>query len=163
MRKLWRKYFLHPCLRLHINVLLFWIRQSGCGSRSELKYLPLTRLRLSTSPSSSLTNEQTHRYRTRQTSSTSYKRISAQKDCYKFSFLPRTTAQWNSLPASIRQSPTIDALKHQLKSSNLLQLTRGLFVAKFACCLAPHQCPVLDILKWRLHSSQQMQMQILSL
>ena len=44
---------------------------------------------------------------------------------YKFSFLPRTTAQWNSLPASIRQSPTIDALKHQLNSSNLLQLTRG--------------------------------------
>ena len=51
-------------------------------------------------------NDQTHRYRTRQTSSTSYKRIPAQKDCYKFSFLPLTTAQWNSLPASIRQSPT---------------------------------------------------------
>ena len=69
--------------------------------------------------------DQTHHHRTRQTSSTSYKRIPTQKDCYKFSFLPRTTAQWNSLPASIRQSPTIDVLKQQLNSNNLLQLTRG--------------------------------------
>ena len=37
----------------------------------------------------------------------------------------------------------------------------GLFVANwFACCLAPRQRPVLDILKWRLHSSQQFQMQM---
>ena len=94
--------------------------------------------------------DQTHHYRTRQTSSTSSKRISAWKDCYEFSFLPRTTVQWNSLPASIRQSPTIYALKHQLNSNDLLQLTGGGGGVGesmlFACFLALLQHPVLDIL-----------------
>ena len=31
----------YPCLRLGLHVLLLWIRQSGCGSRSKFKYLPI--------------------------------------------------------------------------------------------------------------------------
>ena len=98
-------------IRLRAHLLLLYKAANQTAAIDITKFIP--------------DNDQTHRYRTRQTSTTSYKRIPAQNDCYKFSFLPRTTAQWNSLPASVRQSPTIDALKHQLNSSNLLQLTRG--------------------------------------
>ena len=62
---------------------------------------------------------------TRQTSALSFRRPQPNKNCYKYSFLPRTIAQWNSLLSNIRESPTIEILKSRTQNSDLLQMTWG--------------------------------------
>ena len=81
---------------------------------------------------------------TRQTSALSFRRPQPNKNCYKYSFLPRTIAQWNSLPSNIRESPTIEILKSRTQNSNLLQMTRG-GPFRLLSCFAPWLRPVRDI------------------
>jgi hypothetical protein len=70
------------------------------------------------------TNSRPRRY-TRQTSSINFIRPQPNKDCYKYSFLPRTVAQWNSLPTTIRDSITLDDFKTKITNCDLLQTTQG--------------------------------------
>ena len=70
-------------------------------------------------------NTSTTRRMTRQTSALSFNYPKPSKDCYKYSFLPRTVAQWNTLPPTIRNSPTIESFKNHMELSNVSYLTRG--------------------------------------
>ena len=40
-------------------------------------------------------------------------------DCYKFSFIPRTIVDWNSLPVSVTSTETLEAFKSALQKSTL--------------------------------------------
>ena len=68
-----------------------------------------------------LPDPSTRRY-TRQNSSVSFTRPRPSKDCYKYSFLPRTVAQWNALPPVIRDS---QFFRNGLNSVNLLDMIGG--------------------------------------
>ena len=63
--------------------------------------------------------------KTRKSSSISFKHPSSNKDCYKYSFIPRTTAEWNHLPASIREAATVHAFKTNLGEIQMSALIRG--------------------------------------
>ena len=52
--------------------------------------------------------------------SISFIRVPANKDCYKHSFLQKTTAEWNLLPAAVRGAPSPDAFQKSLHNLNLL-------------------------------------------
>ena len=56
---------------------------------------------------------------TRAQGSSSFVKLSAHKDCYKYSLFPRTFAEWNCLPPSIRDAPTVSAFKTGLNSVGL--------------------------------------------
>ena len=45
------------------------------------------------------------------TKSISFIRVPANKDCYKHSILPNTTAEWNLLPAAVREAPSPNTFK----------------------------------------------------
>ena len=48
---------------------------------------------------------------TRQLDSISFRKLQTAKDCYKYSLFPRTFAEWNCIPASIRSEPTVGQFK----------------------------------------------------
>ena len=56
---------------------------------------------------------------TRKHSSISFEKIPANKDCYKYSLYPRTFAEWNCLPARVRDAPTIGTFKDNVKLVNM--------------------------------------------
>ena len=51
---------------------------------------------------------------TRQSNSTTFTAIPTRSDVYKFSFLPRTVTDWNSLPQEVRDKPTFLSFRHAL-------------------------------------------------
>ena len=56
---------------------------------------------------------------TRKHSSISFEKLPANKDCYKYSLYPRTIAEWNCLPARVRDAPTIGTFKDNVKLVNM--------------------------------------------
>ena len=56
---------------------------------------------------------------TRKHSSISFEKLPANKDCYKYSLYPRTFAEWNCLPARVRDAPTIGTFKDKVKLVNM--------------------------------------------
>ena len=63
---------------------------------------------------------------TRKSSATSFLHPATKKDCYKFSVLPKTMAEWNlRLPVNIRQSPIIDTFKTRLNDMHMSTFIRG--------------------------------------
>ena len=54
------------------------------------------------------TNHEKRNITTRKTSSISFAHPTARKNCYRYSFIPRTVAEWNRLPATIRGAPSVD-------------------------------------------------------
>ena len=56
---------------------------------------------------------------TRNSHSLRYKRPQCSKDCYKFSFVPRTVTQWNNLPSAVVNSETLDDFKPKLSELDL--------------------------------------------
>ena len=59
---------------------------------------------------------------TRAHTSSSFVKLSSHKDCYKYSLFPRTFAEWNCLPPSIRDAPTVSAFKSGLNSVSLKEI-----------------------------------------
>ena len=57
------------------------------------------------------TNHEKGNITTRKTSSTSFTHPTARKNCYRYSFIPRTVAEWKRLPATIGESPSVDTLR----------------------------------------------------
>jgi len=51
----------------------------------------------------------------------SYRLIQTSKDSYKYSFFPRTIAQWNLLPVAAVQCTTLDSFREQIPISILEQ------------------------------------------
>lgn len=62
---------------------------------------------------------------TRKSSAVSFNHLAPKKDCYKYSFLPRTFAEWNLLPASTRDAPSVEAFKNKLNNMQLSTFVRG--------------------------------------
>lgn len=62
---------------------------------------------------------------TRKSSSISFHHPAVKKDCYRFSFIPRTVAEWNCLPSAVRNSPSIETFRNQLRKLNLTSLRRS--------------------------------------
>ncbi len=62
---------------------------------------------------------------TRKSSSISFTHPSINKDCYKFSFVPRTLVEWNRLPVCIREAPSIDSFKTRLDKIQMTTFIRG--------------------------------------
>ena len=62
---------------------------------------------------------------TRKSSSISFHHPAVKKDCYRFSFIPRTVAEWNCLPSAVRDSPSIETFRNQLRKLNLTSLRRS--------------------------------------
>ena len=62
---------------------------------------------------------------TRQQAAVSFIEPLANKDCYKFSFSPRTFAKWNKLPPETRQAASIGMFKSKLQSLNMDDIIRG--------------------------------------
>ena len=56
---------------------------------------------------------------TRKTSSISFAHPTARRNCHRDSFIPRTVAEWNRLPATIREAPSVDTSKARLCSTKL--------------------------------------------
>ena len=54
------------------------------------------------------TNHEKRNITTRKTSSISFALPTARRNCYRYSFIPRTVAEWNRLPATIRHAPSDD-------------------------------------------------------
>ena len=65
------------------------------------------------------TNHEKRDITTRKTSSTSFAHPTARNNCYRYSFSPRTVAEWNRLPATIREAPSVDTFKATLCSTKL--------------------------------------------
>ena len=59
----------------------------------------------------------TTRHSTEQT--LNFTNISASKDCFKYSFLPRTVSEWNNLPAAVRDAKSTDTFKLELSKLNI--------------------------------------------
>ena len=62
---------------------------------------------------------------TRKSASISFIHPTTKKDCLKFSFLPRTTAEWNLLPANTRESTSVNAFKSKLNNMQMSSFLRG--------------------------------------
>ena len=56
---------------------------------------------------------------TRKTSSISFAHPTARKNCYRYSFIPRTVAKWNRPPATIREGTSVDTFRARLCSIKL--------------------------------------------
>ena len=56
------------------------------------------------------TNHEKRNITTRKTSSISFAHPTARKNCYRYSFIPRTVAEWNRLPSTIREAPSVAIL-----------------------------------------------------
>ena len=56
---------------------------------------------------------------TRKTFSISFAHPTARKNFYRYSFIPRTVAEWNRLPATIREAPSVDIFRARLCSRKL--------------------------------------------
>ena len=65
------------------------------------------------------TNHEKRNITTRKTSSISFTHPTARKNCYRYSFIPRTVAEWNRLPATIREAPSVDIFRARLCSRKL--------------------------------------------
>ena len=50
-------------------------------------------------------------------------RITVNKDCYKFSLYPYTIPEWNSLPANVKEAPTLSQFKIRLGAIDLDNLS----------------------------------------
>ena len=55
----------------------------------------------------------------RKMSSVAFALPNARKNCYKCSFTPRTVVEWNLLPSTIREAPSVDTFKVRMCSINL--------------------------------------------
>ena len=64
-------------------------------------------------------NHENRNITTRKTSSISFTHPTTRKNCYRYSFTPRTVAVWNRLPATIREAPSVDIFKARLCSIKL--------------------------------------------
>ena len=64
-------------------------------------------------------NHEKNNITTRRTSPISITHPTARKNCYSYSFIPRTVAEWNRLPATIREAPSVDIFKVRLCSIKL--------------------------------------------
>ncbi len=62
---------------------------------------------------------------TRKSSSISFHHPVSKKDCLKYSFIPKTTVEWNLLPASIRESTSVEAFKTKLNNLQMSTFLRG--------------------------------------
>ena len=65
------------------------------------------------------TNHDKSNITTRKTSSISLTHPTARKNCYRYSFIHRTVAESNHLPATIREAPSVDTFKARLCSIKL--------------------------------------------
>ena len=54
---------------------------------------------------------------TRKSSSISFTHPTARKNCYRYSFMPRTFVEWNLLPSQVREAPSVDSFKARLSSA----------------------------------------------
>ena len=52
-------------------------------------------------------NHEKRNFTTSKTSSISFAHPTIRKNCYSYSFMPRTVAGWNRLPATIREAPSV--------------------------------------------------------
>ena len=68
------------------------------------------------------TNHEKRNIPTRKTPSISIARPTAKKNCDRYSFMPRTVAEWNRLPATIREAPSVDTSNARLRSIMLSTL-----------------------------------------
>ena len=85
------------------------------------------------------TNHEKINITTRKTSSISFTHPTARKNCYRYSFIPRTVAEWNRLPATIREAPPVDISKARLCSRTLsISFTRYKFLNHVRW--PPHTC-----------------------
>ena len=66
-----------------------------------------------------------HTVTTRKSSTTSFIHPTVRKDCYKYSFLPRTCVEWNLLPTSTREAVSVDAFKTRLNDMQMYSFLRG--------------------------------------
>ena len=57
------------------------------------------------------TNYEERNIATRKTLSISFFHPTARKNCYRYSFIPRTVAEWNRLPATIREAHLLKLLR----------------------------------------------------
>ena len=80
--------------------------------------------------------------KTRKSSSISFTHPSSNKDCYKYSFIiPRTTAEWNHLPASIRGScNTVQVSKTNLGEIQMSAFIRGGTISLLLASANHHAC-----------------------
>ena len=62
---------------------------------------------------------------THKSSSISFRHPTSRKNCFKYSFLPRTMVEWNLLPSNIREATTTETFKSRL---NDMQLTKGVVI-----------------------------------
>ena len=64
------------------------------------------------------TNHEEGNITTRKTASISFIHSTARKNCYRYSLITRTVVEWNLLPATIREGPSVDTFKARLHSIN---------------------------------------------
>ena len=60
------------------------------------------------------TNHEIRNITTRKTSSISFAHPTARMNCYRYSFILRTVAEWNRLSATMREAPPVDTLMARL-------------------------------------------------
>lgn len=58
----------------------------------------------------------TNTSRTRGSTANNIRQISTRIDVYKYSFLPATIVAWNNIPATIRNSPSVDTFRHAINT-----------------------------------------------
>ena len=61
-------------------------------------------------------------HRTRHFSPHSYRHIQTSKDCYKYSFFPRTIVQWNQLPTTATGINTLEGFRSTIAESALIPI-----------------------------------------
>jgi hypothetical protein len=54
----------------------------------------------------------------------SFIKFQTKKDCFKFSLVPRTTPEWNLIPAPIKDSKTVDGFKTAISKLDITDLLR---------------------------------------
>ena len=60
--------------------------------------------------------------RTRHTNPNSFRHIQTSKDCYKYSYFPRSITLWNQLPKTFTTADTVDGFKSMIPVSALIPI-----------------------------------------
>ena len=60
--------------------------------------------------------------RTRHTNPNSFRHIQTSKDCYKYSYFPRSITLWNQLPTTFTTADTVDGFKSMIPVSALIPI-----------------------------------------
>ena len=60
--------------------------------------------------------------RTRHTNPNSFRHIQTSKDCYKYTYFPRSITLWNQLPTTFTTADTVDGFKSMIPVSALIPI-----------------------------------------